>query len=263
MHYIMYVDESGDAGRTPVKGSSTDYFALTGLVFSIDNWAVNFRSFVELKKYLKEEHRLKYYHEIHAHAIVAHEPTYRYMALKRTDIIALLEAVLKSIAALVDVRVINIYFYKKKLAANLGTFTDFQEMAWNRLATRYQKFLEAAGHGEYGLIIPDRSREAMLTRALRKWRQYNPQFNPVTRRQDNIILDRIIEDPFFKDSNQTPFLQYADVACYTLMMREAVLRRGPGRKQFRRLKALDLFNIVKPICLKAAATADADGIVRR
>jgi hypothetical protein len=72
----------------------------------------------------------------------------------------------------------------------------------------------------------------------------------------NIPLTRIIEDPFFKDSEQSYFIQLADFCAYALLRRE---RPVPSKSRYGLDKAFDL---LKPILVTEATRKDPDGIIR-
>ncbi len=72
----------------------------------------------------------------------------------------------------------------------------------------------------------------------------------------NIPITRIIEDPFFKDSSQSYFLQLADFVAYSLLRRERPL---PTKNKYGLNTA---FPILQPILVTEANQRDAEGIIR-
>jgi len=72
----------------------------------------------------------------------------------------------------------------------------------------------------------------------------------------NVPLDRVVEDPFFKDSAQSYFVQLVDLSAYALLRRE---RPIPSKTKY----GLDTaFNILSPILVREARPRDPDGIIR-
>ncbi len=72
----------------------------------------------------------------------------------------------------------------------------------------------------------------------------------------NLPLERIIEDPVFKKSEQSYFVQLADFCAYALLRRE---RPVPSKTKY----GLDqAFNPLSPILVREASTRDPEGIIR-
>jgi hypothetical protein len=75
------------------------------------------------------------------------------------------------------------------------------------------------------VIVADQGRESEITKALRRMSVYNPvpsQYGQWGggRRAQNIAVQRIIEDPVFKQSHQSYMIQLADCVAYSLLKRE-------------------------------------------
>ncbi len=80
------------------------------------------------------------------------------------------------------------------------------------------------------MLFPDHTDDKKLTLLLRRMRRYNPipskiEYGPGLR---NTVMTKIIEDPNFRDSGHSYFLQAADLAAFLLYQRYApsdLLRR--------------------------------------
>jgi hypothetical protein len=72
----------------------------------------------------------------------------------------------------------------------------------------------------------------------------------------NIPLDRIVEDPFFKGSAQSYFVQLVDFIAYALLRREHPL---PSKSKCGLDKA---FSELDPILVREARRGDPEGIIR-
>jgi len=78
----------------------------------------------------------------------------------------------------------------------------------------------------HATMIFDEGKEAEITRLLRKMGVYNPvpvYVAPGVTEVRNLAVDRIIEDPVFKPSNRSYFIQMADFVAYALLRREKPL----------------------------------------
>ena len=72
----------------------------------------------------------------------------------------------------------------------------------------------------------------------------------------SITLDRIIEDPVFKSSKSSYFIQLADFCAYALLRRERPL---PSKTKYGLDKS---FLTLEPVLVKKASSSDPYGIVR-
>ena len=100
------------------------------------------------------------------------------------------------------------------------------------------------------------------TRLVRKMRRYNPIPSKYGVWLDdgsysrNFPIRRIAEDPVFKDSAASAFIQMADFCVHALLQKERPL---PSKKKYMLHKA---FECLKPICVLAAHPRDPFGIIR-
>jgi hypothetical protein len=116
--------------------------------------------------------------------------------------------------------------------------------------------------GSHAILLCDEGKEADYTRLVRKMSVFNPIPSQYGVWQDtgsttrNIPIDRIIEDPFFKKSERSYFIQMADFCAYALLRKE---RPIPSKSRY----GLDsVFMELEPICVKEANPRDPYGIIR-
>ena len=107
---------------------------------------------------------------------------------------------LSLIAALPQVRLLNSVFPK-----------HLKARSFERLLNRINRNVES--YSTRALLVVDQGSEAEYTRLYRRMRVYNPitssqgHWADTSQRTKNIPIERIIEDPFFKDSAKSYFIQ--------------------------------------------------------
>jgi hypothetical protein len=112
-------------------------------------------------------------------------------------------------------------------------------------------------------ILADEGREREITTAIRKMRVFNPipsrygEWASGARTQ-NIPTVRIIEDPVFKQSHRSYFLQLADFVAFALLKRE--VSPTPAVKKYGIHEMFD--EALAGICFRKASPRDPLGIVR-
>jgi hypothetical protein len=115
------------------------------------------------------------------------------------------------------------------------------------------------------MIFADEGRARELTKVFRKMTVFNPipsQFgmwpSPGSTSK-SIPLQRIIEDPVFKKSHHSFFIQLADCAAFSLLKQETP--PTPNIKKYGINKFFD--QCLAKICFKEASPKDRLGIVRK
>src|SRR5438445_5537820 len=257
--YLMYVDESGDSG---LISSPTRYFTLSGLVVHELRWRNCLDAIILFRRAMRKKFGLLLREEIHASSFISKPGSnpHGLVRIQRQNRLAMLRHFADALAALTDLSIINVVVDKNGKAATYDVF----EMAWKALiqrmenTLRWRNFPGPRNPDERGSLYCDGATDKRLVRLIRQMRQYNPVphalwFGPGYR---NLPLSNIIEDPSFRDSAHSYFVQAADTAAFLLHQHLApniYMKRNSGQNYFARLKPI--------LCLKAAPV-DPLGIVR-
>jgi hypothetical protein len=112
------------------------------------------------------------------------------------------------------------------------------------------------------ILICDTGKELAYIRLVRRLHIYNPipskhgVWEDTGTATKNIPIERIIEDPFFKRSEQSYFIQLADFCAYALLRKE---RPVPSKTEYGLDRA---FELLKPILVLEASPRDPEGVIR-
>ena len=104
----------------------------------------------------------------------------------------------------------------------------------------HHNFAGPANPDDCGMIFPNHTDDKKLTQLLRQMRRYNPipnqaTFGPGFR---NLTLGKIVEDPNFRDSGHSYFIQATDLAAYLLYQHltpNAYMKKKAGYNYFAKL----------------------------
>lgn len=248
----MYVDESGDCG---LNNSPTQYFILTGLVLHETSWASCFKQIYSFRKDLRNTYGLKIREEIHAHAFIKRPGALSRISLNNRLVI--IRSYADMLASIPGMRIINVVVDKNKKPSSYDVF----DVSWRCLIQRFENTImnqNFPGHlhdKEHGIIFPDRTDDKKLTALLRKMTKYNPVPSSNFGSYRNLVLTRIAEDPNFRNSAQSLFIQSADVAAYMLqqyLSPNKLMKKKAGKNYFTRLD---------PVLCKVASKSNLYGIV--
>lgn len=277
---FIYVDESYDADR----------LCLSALAVRHSVWKQCFDEIKAHRVILKNDYGIPLSKEIHATDLVGGRGQ-----LSSSQVIGkwqrsrIFFGILKLAATLPEVFLFNVCLDKRHHA-------DAQMVAWDRLLNRIERTLlkqetdelplrrrlsssaqQSLSEGDWqslnkrlnnyrsrAFIIADEGREYEIERAIRKMRVFNPipsrygEWGTGSRTK-NITTDRIIEDPMFKKSERSYFIQVADCIAFALLKRE--VQPTPHVKKYGLHKMFD--ETLTGICFKKASPADPLGIVRK
>lgn len=131
------------------------------------------------------------------------------------------------------------------------------EWAFERLLTRIHKTMET--WDSHAILMCDEGKELEFTRLIRKMGVFNPvpvYVAPGVRQVQNLKIERIIEDPIFKQSDRSYFIQMADFAAY------ALLRREQAHEARNRYGIHECYDFLKSVVAREASIADPMGIIR-
>jgi hypothetical protein len=251
----MYVDESGDSG---LVDSPTRYFILSGLVLHELRWNEALDQLIAFRQRMRNSFGLLMREEIHsAHFINKPGPLVR---IPRNNRLTIVRAFLNEVAALPEISVINVIVDKRGKEDGYPVM----EKAWEALIQRFsntikhRNFPGPANPDERGMIIPDNTDVKVVQGLMRKVRKYNPvpnqsRFGAGYR---NMTITNLVEDPYFKDSRHSYFIQAADVVAFSLYQRTA------PSSYIKKKSAQNYFNRLNGVLCKSASSSDPEGIVR-
>lgn len=253
--YLMYVDGSGDSGLTD---SPTRHYVLTGIVLHELRWQGYLDQIIEFRRRMRATFGLPLSAELHAAAMINNPG--ELVRIKRNDRLAIIRAFADEIATMPDMSIINVLVNKDGKRPPYDVFA----MAWKALLQRFENtivgrnFRGPANADERGMIFPDNTDNPKVTQLLRQMRRFNPVPNQprfgIGYR--DLLVRHLIEDPNFRDSRHSYFVQVADLAAFLLYQYVApsLFFRKKGARGY--LLRLD------PVLCRAASATDPLGIVR-
>jgi hypothetical protein len=253
--YLMYVDETGDCGIAKSPGR---YFVLTGVVIHELRWETYLTQIVGFRRRMREQFGLHLREEIHAgHMLSSPGPLAR---IPKHDRLTIIRLFADELATMSDMNLINVVVDK------LGKRPDYDvfAVAWQALIQRFENtisrrnFPGPRNQDDRGMIFPDQTDTKKLMQLLRRMRRYNPVPNQsyFGSGYRNLTLNSVMEDPNFRQSDHSYFVQAADTASFLLYQAHspnAYMKKRAGHGYFHRLD---------PILCTVAATYDPQGIVR-
>lgn len=213
--FLMYVDESGDSGMVD---SPTRYFVLTGLVVHELRWQTYLDQIVDFRRRMRDQFGLRLREELHAAALIRNPGDL--IRIRRNDRLTIIRGFANELARMTDLNLINVVVDKHDKPSDYDAFS----MAWKVLTQRFENtmshrnFPGPINQDERGMVLPDYTDDKKLIQLLRQMRRYNPIPNQPSfgLGYRNLTLTKLVEDPSFRDSEHSHFVQAADLAAFLL-----------------------------------------------
>jgi hypothetical protein len=237
--HLIYIDESGDE----------QIAVFSALAIPADQWRTAFNQLKQFRRELRRAYGIYIHKELHAWKFVSGRGQISDRVVTRSQRAAIFNNMLGQVAQLPGARLFNSVFPKTQA-----------EQAFEWLLDRVNRTLQA--WGSHGILICDEGHDIAYTRMVRRMTVFNPIPSNVGIWHEtgatwrNIPLERIVEDPFFKPSDQSYFIQAVDFAAYALLRRE---RPVPSKSKYGLHQS---FGILASILVREARPRDPDGIIR-
>jgi type III secretion system FlhB-like substrate exporter len=237
--WFAYIDESKHNNR---------HFVYSALIVDTDEWNKVFDSTKKFRLGLKKSHGIYVQKELHASEFAAGKGQIAPELINKAARAKIFEEVMKFIA--------DPSLFKIMSSINTDEFYAFE-----RLINRINKTAET--NKKQVLLICDEGQETEFTKRIRKMRVYNPIPSNRGTWEDgasakNITTDWIIEDPVFKDSRSSYFIQLVDFCAYSLLRSEVPVASKTA------LGYDKMYDLLKPITLPINNRGDPRklGIIR-
>jgi hypothetical protein len=208
--FISYFDESGDDG---FPNYSSELFVLSSLYMPYFHWQDNYNTVHAFRKFLKASYGMPVKQEFHTKEFIAGKHPYngQYDFKQRKEILTHFCKMLPTL----KVKCISVVIDKTKIKR---TAYSVLENALTYNVQRIENDLNKNHKAEKFMIITDEGRVGKMRNVTRKIQQINyiPSiYNPDPYRKE---IKNLIEDPLPKTSDQSHFIQLADVLSFVVSL---------------------------------------------
>lgn len=236
--YLVYIDDSYSKG----------VYCFSAVAVHSDYWKQVFRNVRAWRKELKKSDGIYMYKELHATDFVSGRGRIAPKPVAKFRRCQIYRNALKLLGAQRGVRIFNACSNRNQLEA------------FERLLNRINITMEKAARS-HAILICDEGAEGDFTRLARKMAVHNYIPSRYGRWHDgsysrNLPTNHILEDPIFKESSKSYFVQMADFCAYAILQKE---RPHPARKRYGLHEA---WRLVRRKFVLVAHRKDPDGIIR-
>lgn len=236
--HLIYIDDSKDEKLA----------IFSGIAIPEDQWLACYRLLKEYRHRLKDKFGIYLHKEFHAWEFISGRGKISDTIVTKYQRCTIFKELMTLVSNMPGLRVFN-------------TCVPFKEdeRAFEFLLNRINKTMES--WGSHAMLICDEGKQTAYTHLMRSMHVYNPIPTRFKNLEDgsytkNVPLTRFIEDPIFKPSDQSYFVQVADFCAYSLLRRENQLA---SKNKYGLHEA---FDILQPVLVREASRKDKDGIIR-
>lgn len=218
--YFAYADESGDSGY---ENSPSSAFVLSIVLVHERDWLRLLDRMVIMRRYINETFGVSPRVELKASYLIQRQGIFRRLPLgpkERLDIYQLamkfqrVEAAFTSFAVYID---------KTKIQ---NRDRDLRDFAWSFAIERLDNF--AAHKGEFVHILPDAGHGYFIRRLVRRMRRYHHVPSAFGASSLSAAAVRVVEDPSDRHSEESYFIQLADLNAYAALRHVSPTSRLAG-----------------------------------
>lgn len=196
---FAYIDESGDVGMA--AGSKT--FTLTCVLIPLDDWNDRLEYMIQMRRDTRDKYGVPMRQEAKANHIVGVKKIYRDLKLGDGQMRDIYQRHMRAIERLSS-GVFSIVIQKDEIKKR---DTDVLDMAWRYLLERLRKRSESTGSPI--MIVHDQGQDAQIRKLIRRFRRITWTASGM-----KVSAPLLVEDPTPRDSQQSYFIQLADMAAY-------------------------------------------------
>lgn len=238
---LIYIDDSGDLNAA----------VFSAICIKDSRWRECFSLIKTYRRDINQRYGVLIHKELHATELVGGRGKISNRVVTKHQRSIIFRESIELLSRLPDVKILN-------ACSQRGLRVRLFERLMNRINSTLQNW------GERGILFIDQGNEVEYTRLLRKMTVFNPIPSNLGTWADtgaitkNIPVEWVIEDPIFKDSASSFFIQCADMAAFSLLRNEYPL---PSRNKY----GIDqCFAVLDPILVKQAFAKDPRklGIIR-
>lgn len=248
--FFCYVDESGDSGKyDPINPShsGTPYFILAGLLIDVNKWKISLNAIKGFRRQLVIKAYMPYEVEFHCAEMIDPRKVSVFKQISVSDRWDLIRQFAATIGQLETCRIIAVVIDKAQSHLMSG---EYSITAITMLYQAYEEFLRPKKCN--GLVFFDRANEKTITAHVRTLMGTGSSGKVFS----NGRIGCVIEDPIYRVSSDSLFIQAADMVAYSLKEQEFPVT---ARKKF---NADRIFrNFLMGNCIRSTFGGE-DGVIR-
>ena len=238
--HLIYIDDSGD----------NNVYGFSALAIPVERFRESLLAIKDFRRQLRDSDGIFINREFHAVDFVAGRGRIGSRVVTKWRRCRIFRDTICLVTRLPEARIFNAFGSRDQKLQTL-------ERLVNRMNRTMREWHSRA------VLFFDEGEERAYLKLIRRMGVYNPirsQFGrwPEGNEYRNIPIEYVIEDPAFRRSKQSYFIQLADFCGYALLQRE----RPTTNPRRARYALHEVFETLAPVCVTEAFRGDPFGVVR-
>jgi len=208
--YLFYIDDSGDTGLIR-NGSPTHAYVLGTVVVEDRDWLHTLDEIKDFRHFLKENFGLRQRDELKANYLIHGTGPFRELKFGYEARMRIYKLALSFQKKVDTVHTWAVVIRKDALSEDMES-SDIRDRAWRLMIERIERYTF------YGkdtcVVFPDEGNPEFVRGMLRKMRRINEVPSAFEEKSLSRPATFIIEDPNFRKSHESFFIQLADLNSY-------------------------------------------------
>ena len=222
--YLCYSDESGDSGYA-AQGSPSSAFVLSAILLKDSDWSDLLDRMKAMRGYFYQEFGLSRRAELKANHLIHQKGVFKTLRVSLEDRMKMFEYAMRLLGTDQRFTVFAVLIDKTKVKKPESV--DPREQAWKLLIERVDNF--TGRQRDTVMLFPDAGHGFFIRNMVRRMRRFHrvaSAFEP------GAFLDadtkKFVEDPSDRDSQDSYFIQMADMSAYAALRAVHPDRRMDG-----------------------------------
>jgi len=209
--YLCYFDESGITGTPHRKQKNADWFVLNCTMVIETDWLTVLNALVQLRKVLFSKYGILPRSELKGRDFRDGGGAFDGLKIPRKTRMDIYKEILNW-ETTVPISTFSIAVNKKGAVAN--GWSEAMYCAWNFMLNRLHVKCAPQNDDERFSMFPDKGHATKVIRWVRTMRRFNRVPSHYGPSSLPLRIERVIEDPSFRDSKSSYFVQIADMNAY-------------------------------------------------
>lgn len=209
--YLVYIDDSGDTGFKSA-GSPTDAFILSAVIVKDEDWLNTLDQIISFRRFLFQNFGLRQRDELKAGYLIHGTGPFSKLRTSEAARMRIYKQTLRFQQKLGTIKTWAILIDKDKWEGK-GWNIGIRDVAWENMIQRIEAYTRYGK--ENCMIFPDEGHPAFVRGMFRRMRRFNlvqSAYEPGRKLSRPATF--IVEDPNYRHSNESYFVQLADMNAY-------------------------------------------------
>ena len=210
--YLAYIEESGDPGFPKRDKSKGEHYSLSALLIRDTEWLATLNRLIAFRRYLSKQFGIRMGEELKGSHFVFGSKAFERLGLGEDVRMRIYRMSLKLEPKLPNGLWTWAVVFKKAEWEKTYPHFDLFTTAWQNMIERLERFTDREKHT--CIVFPDEGSRVKIRSVMRQLRRFSRPQSAYAKIKLERNAELILEDPNFRQSHDSYFVQLADFNAY-------------------------------------------------